>query len=102
MNYIWVSSQDELSAAIEACSQGDWVAVDTEFMRTDTYYPKVGLLQLGTPQANFLIDPLAISDVSPIVTLLEDSSVLKVLHSGSEDIEVYHPTLALRYAGSCV
>ena len=41
-------------------------------MRTDTYYPKVGLLQLGTPRANFLIDPLAISDVSPIVALLED------------------------------
>ena len=95
MNYLWVSSQDELSAAIEACSQGDWVAVDTEFMRTDTYYPKVGLLQLGTPQDNFLIDPLAISDVSPIVALLEDSSVLKVLHSGSEDFEVFRRWLSV-------
>ena len=96
MNYTWISSQDGLSAAIEACSQGDWVAVDTEFMRTDTYYPKVGLLQLGTPQANFLIDPLAISDVSPIVALLENSSVLKVLHSGSEDFEVFQRWLSLR------
>ena len=95
MNSTWISSQDGLSAAIEACSQGDWVAVDTEFMRTDTYYPRVGLLQLGTPQANFLIDPLAISDVSPIVALLEDSSVLKVLHSGSEDFEVFQRWLSV-------
>ena len=95
MNYTWVSREDELVAAIDACSQGDWVAVDTEFMRTDTYYPKVGLLQLGTPQANFLIDPLAISDAGPIAALLEDSSVLKVLHSGSEDFEVFQRWLSV-------
>ena len=75
--------------AVACCSASDWVAIDTEFMRTDTYYPKVGLLQLGVPGYNYLIDPLAIADPSPIRELLLNSNVLKVLHSGSEDMEVF-------------
>ncbi|APF01717.1 ribonuclease D [Pseudomonas putida] len=71
----------------------DWhqlpfVAVDTEFMRVDTFYPKAGLIQIGDGQRAFLIDPLLIGDWQPLADLLEDSGVVKVLHACSEDLEV--------------
>lgn len=79
---------------------GEWrtrpfVALDTEFMRVDTFYPIAALLQVGDGQTAWLIDPLHITDWSPFAALLEDEAVVKVLHSCSEDLEVF-----LRLTGS--
>lgn len=90
----WI--RDDLSLA-EHCR--DWrqlpfVAVDTEFMRVDTFYPKAGLVQIGDGKCAFLIDPLLIGNWQPLAELLEDRNVVKVLHACSEDLEVL-----LRLAG---
>ncbi|MDX1734486.1 MAG: ribonuclease D, partial [Halioglobus sp.] len=77
------------------------VMVDTEFMRRNTYYPKVGLLQLcfdhddGEEGHAWLIDPLALEDTAPIRDLLTDPAVVKVLHSASEDLEVFQHWLGV-------
>ena len=65
------------------------VALDTEFMRVSTYFPKLGLIQLYDGERVSLIDPLAITDFSPFVALLSNPKVLKVLHSCSEDLLVF-------------
>ncbi|WPC03738.1 ribonuclease D [Pseudomonas benzenivorans] len=72
----------------------DWralpfVALDTEFMRVDTFYPIAGLLQVGTGERAYLIDPLQIADWQPFAALLADPGVVKVLHACSEDLEVF-------------
>ncbi|MBS97284.1 MAG: ribonuclease D [Oceanospirillaceae bacterium] len=64
------------------------VALDTEFMRTDTFYPKPGLIQLADETTCYLIDPLCIEDFSAFSELMADSRVLKVIHAGSEDLEL--------------
>ena len=69
------------------------LAVDTEFMRTQTYYPIAALLQVNDGEANYLIDPKAIEDLSPFTGLLIDPNILKVLHSCSEDLEVFQRLL---------
>ncbi len=66
-----------------------YVAVDTEFERTETFFPIAGLIQICDGVRAFLIDPLAISDWSPLVELLQSPGVIKVLHSCSEDLEVF-------------
>tara|TARA_Y100000780_G_C13652170_1_gene405051 strand:+ start:209 stop:1357 length:1149 start_codon:yes stop_codon:yes gene_type:complete len=66
-----------------------FVAVDTEFVRTETFYPIAGLIQVGDGERAFLIDPLEIRDWTPLVTLLQDPAVVKVLHACSEDLEVF-------------
>lgn len=74
------------------CSQWlecPYVAVDTEFERTETFYPIAGLIQVSDGVQAFLVDPLAISDWSPLVEVLQSPNVIKVLHSCSEDIEVF-------------
>ncbi|TKA89151.1 ribonuclease D, partial [Halopseudomonas bauzanensis] len=66
-----------------------FVAVDTEFVRTETFYPIAGLIQIGDGARTYMIDPLTITDWSPLVALLESPDVVKVLHACSEDLEVF-------------
>lgn len=91
-----VVDDDALAAACEACRAAGTVIVDTEFERTDTFYPRVALVQLATRETVWLVDPLALEDASALRELLEDPSVLKVLHACSEDIEVFAHWLQAR------
>ena len=80
------------TALLEICNlaqQQSAVALDTEFMRVSTYFPKLGLIQLYDGERISLIDPLAITDFSPFVALLSNPKVLKILHSCSEDLLVF-------------
>lgn len=80
------------TSLLEICNlaqQQSAVALDTEFMRVSTYFPKLGLIQLYDSERVSLIDPLAITDFSPFVALLSNPKVLKILHSCSEDLLVF-------------
>ncbi|WP_118809302.1 ribonuclease D [Haemophilus haemolyticus] len=80
------------TALLEICNlaqQQSAVALDTEFMRVSTYFPKLGLIQLYDGERVSLVDPLAITDFSPFVALLSNPKVLKILHSCSEDLLVF-------------
>ena len=92
----WVLDDASLAHCCQAWRQRSFVALDTEFMRVDTFYPIAALLQVGDGETVWLIDPLQIRDWSPFAALLEDSAVVKVLHSCSEDLEVFR-----RLTGSC-
>ncbi|WP_410678384.1 ribonuclease D [Avibacterium paragallinarum] len=84
---------DSDQALEQVCSQAGQckvVALDTEFIRTRTYYPKLGLIQLYDGEQVSLIDPLTITDFSPFIALLADQNVLKVLHACKEDLEIFH------------
>jgi ribonuclease D len=69
-------------------------AFDTEFVRERTFFARLGLVQVATsaaPQAAFLVDTVALSErahLAPLAAMLADPAVLKVVHSGSEDLEV--------------
>ena len=87
---IWVTDNDTLATYCAQWLKLDAIALDTEFIRTDTFYPKPGLIQLGTGEEVFLIDPLTIDHWQPFSELLSSKQTVKVLHACSEDIEVFH------------
>jgi ribonuclease D len=89
IDIIWIRDDAELAKHCADWRRLPFVALDTEFMRVDTFYPKAGLVQVGDGERAFLIDPLLIKDWSAFAALLEDSAVLKVLHACSEDLEVF-------------
>lgn len=91
----WILDDASLAEHCAAWQALPFVALDTEFMRVDTFYPIAGLLQVSGGDGAYLIDPLRIGDWRPFVALLEAPSVVKVLHSCSEDLEVF-----LRLTGS--
>ena len=84
-----ITTNDELSTLCHAVRQTHAVALDTEFVRTRTYYPQLGLIQLFDGEHTALIDPLNITDWSPLQVILQDRNITKFLHAGSEDLEVF-------------
>lgn len=92
---IWVAQDSELAELCQRWQQQAAVAIDTEFMRSNTFYPIAGLIQIGDGKGCYLIDPLAITDLSPLRDLMLNESVTKVMHSCSEDIEVFQRLLGV-------
>ncbi len=68
----------------------EFIALDTEFVRTSTFFPKAGLVQVADADDCYLIDPLTITDWSSFAELLDDPGLVKVFHACSEDLEVCH------------
>ncbi|MGQ7818266.1 ribonuclease D [Metapseudomonas furukawaii] len=89
IDIIWIRDAAALARHCTEWRRLPFVALDTEFMRVDTFYPKAGLVQVGDGERAFVIDPLLIGDWTPFAELLEDRAVLKVLHACSEDLEVF-------------
>lgn len=86
---VWVDTDEALARLCQHWRTLPMVALDTEFQRVDTYYPIAGLIQLADDCGCYLIDPLAITDFSPLLALFSDASVLKVLHASTEDLELF-------------
>lgn len=89
IEYQWVDDNPSLAQMCLQVAEQSVIALDTEFVRTRTYYPKLGLIQLFDGKQVYLIDPLSITDFSPFTALLTNENVLKVLHACSEDLEVF-------------
>lgn len=89
LDYQLITTNQALYDRCQQARQHPWVAIDTEFVRTHTYYPKLGLIQLFDGDALTLIDPLMITDCQPFIALLADQHVTKLLHACSEDLEVF-------------
>lgn len=95
MDHIYIEKTGDLGQVIDACKGVSAIALDTEFARFNTYYPIVGLIQIFNGSQCFLIDPVAVENIDPIVEVLIDPAVTKVLHSGSEDMEVFQYALGV-------
>ncbi len=86
-----ISDTAGLQAFCADLRETEFVAVDTEFIRERTYWPKLCLVQIAGPTDAVAIDPLADGiDLQPLFELLNDAPVLKVFHSARQDIEIFH------------
>lgn len=85
-----ITDTDELVAACKRLSEGDFLAVDTEFHRETTYWPQVCLIQVANADYDVLVDPLARGiDLAPLIHLLADESKVKVFHAARQDLEIF-------------
>ena len=87
-----ITDTDTLRDLCERLATSDFVAVDTEFMRENTYWPELCLVQIGDQKEAAAIDPLADGiDLTPLWDLLcENEDVLKVFHAGGQDVEIVY------------
>ena len=89
MGYQIITSDADLQTFCEQCQSSQYLALDTEFVRTRTWFPHCGLIQVCNGERTVLIDPLAITDWADFLQLMRKDSLVKVLHSCSEDLEVF-------------
>lgn len=89
MDYQIITTDSALAEYCASSSNCDYLSLDTEFIRTRTWFPQCGLIQICNGKQTVLVDPLEITQWQPFISLLTSPTVVKVLHSCSEDLEVF-------------
>jgi ribonuclease D len=86
----FIDSQAALENLCDGLSQASWFAIDTEFLREKTYYPKLCLIQVATLDVVACVDPLALDDITPLLDVIFDSGITKVMHAARQDMEIFY------------
>lgn len=90
----YIADSNSLIHFCQHIEKSPWLALDTEFIRERTYFSKLCLIQIATPDALACIDPLAEHDqqayLKPLLALLYDSARTKVLHAAHQDLEIFY------------
>lgn len=87
-NPILLDTPAQLSEAEQSWNGNEVLGIDTEFVRERTYRARLGLVQVSNGVTAWLVDTVRIEDLEPVKRLLSNRSITKVLHAGSEDLEV--------------
>ncbi|WP_058270526.1 ribonuclease D [Olsenella massiliensis] len=99
---MYISDAAKLTQFCERAGRSGVIAVDTEFIREKTYHPKLCLVQVGFGRGDAFegacIDPLLVTDLTPLVSLLGDRTITKVFHACSQDLEVIQDSLGCEVA----
>ena len=85
-----VRDGQELAALVAALRAGGRFALDTEFIPENRLHPELGLIQVAAPGVEAVVDPLAVKDLGPLFALISDPRILKVVHSGKHDFDIFY------------
>lgn len=86
-----ITTSEELFSFCQGLSGAEFVTVDTEFMRENTFWPILCLVQVAGPDDAAAIDVMAPNiDLAPLFDILKDESILKVFHAARQDLEIFY------------
>jgi len=89
-DYDYIDDNAGLAQFCSALGQASYCAIDTEFIRESTYYPELALIQIASEDLLGCIDPLTITDFTPLAEILVRPGLAKVFHSSSQDLEILY------------
>ncbi len=89
MQELFIDNAEQLQDFVHRAADSDWLAVDTEFLRERTYFPKLCLIQVANGEIAAAIDPIALNDLSPLRDLLMNPAIEKVFHAARQDMEIF-------------
>ena len=84
-----VETSEQLEQICNQLRGSEWLAIDTEFIREKTYYPRLCLIQICNGEVAACIDPLKLQQLDPLLEILYDGRTLKVLHAARQDLEIF-------------
>ena len=85
----YIDTPEQLAILCEQIKKEPWLALDTEFLREKTYYPKFCLLQIATPEWVACIDPIALPQLESLFEAIYNPAIVKVFHSCRQDLEIF-------------
>lgn len=94
-SYSLIESDSNLAAAARRWQELPALGLDTEFVRERTFFHRLGLIQVSDGEAVYLVDPVKVKDLAPLAEVLRAPGTVKVLHSASEDVEVFYRGLGV-------
>lgn len=89
MTDLYIDTAEALTGLCHQLRDSPWIALDTEFIREKTYYPRLCLLQVANEELVACVDPLALDNLDPLLAILYDPALTKVLHSAHQDLEIF-------------
>lgn len=84
----YIDDRSKLAEFVERAKNSKVLAIDTEFLREKTYYPKLCLLQMATDDEVIIVDPFKTGGIRELLPILKDERVMKLFHAGSQDMEI--------------
>jgi ribonuclease D len=85
----FVDNSEDLARLCQDLHDSEWIALDTEFIREKTYFPRLCLVQVCNGEVAACVDPLALESLDPLLEVLYDGRILKVLHAARQDLEIF-------------
>ncbi len=86
----YIDTTEQLATLCGEIRKASWIALDTEFLREKTYYPKFCLLQIATPDWVACVDPIALPELGSLFDIINDPAIVKVFHSCHQDLEIFY------------
>jgi ribonuclease D len=90
MNYHLIEEIEQFEAFILENRNTKWIAFDTEFMGEKRYVPLLCMIQIASENGVYLIDPLKIESLSPLLEMIQDENILKITHAGENDYRLFY------------
>lgn len=88
--HLYIDTAEQLNELCEKLNKKTYIAIDTEFLRERTYRPQLCLVQVKVDDILACVDAIAISDLSPLMDVLQNPAITKVLHAASQDLEIFY------------
>jgi len=85
-----IQTQEQLLSYLDSIKGENYLGIDTEFRRIDTYYPKLCLVQISSANSIECIDVLSIPDLEPLFEKLYNKDTVWIVHSARQDIEAFY------------
>ncbi|MCE2950295.1 MAG: ribonuclease D [bacterium] len=95
----WIDTAGDLAALLSRLRGASRIGLDTEFMRVNTFWPDLALVQLQADGPPALVDPIGCGNLAPLGPLLLDAGCVKIMHSASEDLVALAPIAGAPVAG---
>jgi ribonuclease D len=92
---LYITEASQLDTFISHARHSKLLAIDTEFLREKTYWPRLCLIQLGTEDEFVAVDPFAVTDLSPLRELFEDEGITKIFHAAHQDLDIIYHELGI-------
>ncbi|OUR65240.1 ribonuclease D [Methylophaga sp. 42_25_T18] len=90
MTVQFIDTPEALTTLCQQLANSDWLAVDTEFLREKTYYPQLCLIQIANEDVIACVDPLALTDLTPLLDILYNPNTTVVFHAARQDLELLY------------
>ncbi len=87
---LFIKTPEALAQFAAEVATEQWLALDTEFLRERTYRPELCLLQIATADRVACIDPLELDSIDPILDVIYQPNIIKILHAASQDLEIFY------------
>lgn len=88
--HTFISTPAGLESFAEECKDITWMGFDTEFIGEKRYFTLLCLIQISCEHGYYLLDPIAVKDLTPFLKILEDPSVIKITHAGDNDYRLLY------------